>query len=97
MSGGCVAPRYGAPDFGGEAVGVELGFFHDRRHMPTELRAIVGVMSLAVTTSIGMRAVSGCGAGSASAAPIVAGGICSRFRLVGLNERLALSPRRSRW
>ena len=42
MSGDQPAPGHGAPDFGREAVAVELGLFHDRRHVAIQLGAVLG-------------------------------------------------------
>src|ERR1700730_18392909 len=42
MSGDQLAPRHGSPDFGREAVPVEVGLFHDRRHIGIQPRAILG-------------------------------------------------------
>ncbi len=35
-------PGHGPPDFGREAVAVELGLFHDRRHVAVQLGAVLG-------------------------------------------------------
>src|SRR5580700_2535116 len=42
MSGGRSAPRHGAPNLRCEAVRVEAGLFHDRRHIAVQLGAVLG-------------------------------------------------------
>src|SRR4029077_2468878 len=42
MSGDHLATRHGPADFGHKAVGVELDLVHDRRHITTQLRTVVG-------------------------------------------------------
>ena len=42
MSGDPLPARHGPPDFGREAVTVELGLFHDRRHIAIQPGAILG-------------------------------------------------------
>src|SRR5450756_328513 len=42
ISGDQVAARHGPPDFDPKTVPVELGLFHDRRHLGTQLGTVLG-------------------------------------------------------